>query len=233
MRTARLRGAIAALTLALVGALAAPALADTGAESTGADQYADQGTLGDTSGVVTPTSAEIAASQITWCTGYGADLSSISSSGHTLSTKANVCGVYYGSVWINGVLHYRWGAVIRWYCYRDQVQFGSGTGGCRWKGSESIYRDQVGDNHNWTHMYAEPGSSSTAFWQDSGRIYTGYRNFPSGSSIQLCEDDWGYDVGGYALGNGAVHFMGTTGVDYGTYNTADKCTTYHSVNDTP
>jgi hypothetical protein len=200
---------VMSLLIAAIGVAAPSAGADTGAEGTGADQF-PSGTN------VTP--AMVAASSIVHCTGY-VTVKSYSASGHTLSTKANTCGVYYGR---SGAGHYQWGPVTRFRCYRDGVQFGAGTGGCRWKGSLTLYR--IGTVWLSTQAWAVPGSQSSAFWDDSGRIYGAAYGFRSFDVLQACEDDYIWVNLGNPAGNGVVHFMGITGIDYGTFNMANKCT---------
>jgi hypothetical protein len=49
--------------------------------------------------------------------------------------------------------------------------------------------------------------------------------------VRACEDDYFWTSMGRQRGNGVVHFMGITGIDYRAFNMADKCTTF-SANDT-
>jgi hypothetical protein len=208
---------VMSLLIAAIGAAAPSAAADTGAESTGADQF-PSGTN------VTP--AMVAASSIVHCTGY-VFLIGYYVNGHELSTKANTCGVYYGRR-SNG--QYSWGPVVRFKCYRDGVQFGAGTGGCRWKGSLTF--DLIGSDWLTSLAWAVPGSQSSAFWDDSGRIYGSAYLFWSFQVLQVCEDDYIWEHLGQPAGNGVVHFMGITGIDYGTFNMANKCTGTFRADDT-
>jgi hypothetical protein len=212
-----------ALALLSVAALALPVVpvhADTGSASTGADQF--------TSGpqpapqrfkTTNLTAADVASATILNCSGYHT-LASISASGHRLSTKGQICGAFYG---VSGD-RYGWGPVARFRCYRDDVPFGSGTGGCRWKGSVSSYLDRIGSDHVLSNSFQVPGSSSGIFLDDSGRIWGEPVGYTANQRIKMCEDDWLYDNGQGAIGNGAVHFMGITGIDYGTVNMANWCT---------
>jgi hypothetical protein len=209
---------VMSLLIASIGVAAPSAVADTGAESTGADQFSDTNL----------TAAMVAAGSIVHCTGY-VTVASLTANGHTLSTKANTCGVYYGR---NSSGEYAWGPVVRYKCYRDGVQFGAGTGGCRWKGSLSMYNI---NEPRWasSQAFALPGSQSSAFWDDSGRRYgPAYRFFTYTDRVQICQDDYLYNIGGGAVGNGVVHFMGATGIDYGTFNMANRCTATFHANDT-
>jgi hypothetical protein len=203
--------------LIAIGVSAPGAAADTGAESTGADQF-PSGTN------VTP--EMVASGFILHCTGY-LTVTSYYANGHTLSTKANTCGVYYGQR-TSG--QRSWGPVVRFKCYRDGVQFGAGTGGCRWKGSLTLYR--VGTIWLSTQAWAVPGSQSGAFWDDSGRIYGAAYLFWPSDTLRVCEDDYIWDNLGNPAGNGVVHFVGLTGIDYGTFNMADKCTGTFRADDT-
>jgi hypothetical protein len=197
---------VMSLFTAAIVVMAPGAVADTGAESTGANQLSGTN--------VTP--AMVAASKILHCTGY-VTVKSYTVAGHTLSTKANTCGVYYG----DGGGYFDWGPVTRFKCYRDGVQYGAGTGGCRWKGSVTMYTSINTSSHSW----AIPGSQSGAFWDDSGRIYGYAYSYVSTTTLRMCEDDYIYTIpGGSEQGNGVVHFMGITGNDYGTFNMANKCT---------
>jgi hypothetical protein len=205
---------VMSLLIATIGVTAPSSAADTGAESTGANQLSGTN--------VTPAMA--ASGSIVHCTGY-VTVAYKTASGHTLSTRANTCGVYYGQ----GGGYYDWGPVTRFKCYRDGVQFGSGTGGCRWKGSLTMYTSINTSSRAW----AVPGDQSIAFWDDSGRIYGSAFSYASTTRLTMCEDDYIYTLpGGSELGNGVVHFMGITGVDYGTFNMANKCTATFYANDT-
>jgi hypothetical protein len=213
-----------ALALLSVAALALPVVpvhAATGAASTGMNQ-----STGGPNAAPQPfkttnlTAAAAAEPVITNCSGYFT-LASISSSGHRLSTKGQICGAFHG---ISGD-KYGWGPVARFKCYRDDVPFGSGTGGCRWKGSVSNYLDRFGSKyHVHSDAFQKPPSSDGTFWADSGRIYGEPAGYLANQRIKMCEDDWIYDNGQGAIGNGAVHFRGITGIDYGTFNMADWCT---------
>jgi hypothetical protein len=205
---------VMSLLIAAIGVTAPRAVADTGAESTGADQLSGTN--------VTP--AMVAASSIVHCTGY-VTLASLTANGHQLSTKANTCGVYYGRLGS----FYGWGPVVRYKCYRDGVQFGAGTGGCRWKGTLSLYKNGSPKSNQ---AFALPGTLSSAFWDDSGREYGSAFWFSASDTLRMCEDDYLWDAHGSAAGNGVVHFMGATGIDYGTFNMADWCTAAFSANDT-
>jgi hypothetical protein len=208
-----------ALALLTAAALALPVLPAHG--STGADQLTGGSDARpqrfETTSLGAAAAEPIAISN---CSGYFT-LASISSSGHRLSTKGQICGAYWGS---SGNT-YAWGPVARFRCYRDDEPFGSGTGGCRWKGSVSSYLDRSGlVTHVHSDSFQKPPASDGTFWSDSGRIYGDRAGYLEGQRIKMCQDDWIYDNGQGAIGNGAVHFMGITGIDYGTYNMADWCT---------
>jgi hypothetical protein len=106
----------------------------------------------------------------------------------------------------------------------------AGTGGCRWKGSLTF--DLIGSDWLTSLAWAVPGSQSSAFWDDSGRIYGSAYLFWSFQVLQVCEDDYIWDHLGQPAGNGVVHFMGITGIDYGTFNMANKCTGTFRADDT-
>jgi hypothetical protein len=141
------------------------------------------------------------------CSGY-TTVASISSSGHRLSTQANVCVNLSGYSGGKAL----WTAVARYKCYRDGVLFGDGTGGCRWQGHLKVYAGYTSASNLMTdRFWAVPGSTSSTFISDSGRIYGYY------AAVNL---DW--IVKGCSL-DAIVHFVGATGIDYGTFNMADKC----------
>jgi hypothetical protein len=210
--------ALALLTAAALALPVLPAHGSTGAgQSTSGPNAAPQRVK-----TTSLTAAILAEPIITSCSGYHT-LASISSSGHRLSTKGQICGAYWGS---DGD-RYIWGPVARFKCYRDDVLFGSGTGGCRWKGSVSSYQDVLGTKyHVHSDWFQKPPSTDGTFWADSNRIYGERFGYLANQRIKMCEDDWIYDVGQGAIGNGAVHFRGITGIDYGTYNMADWCTVW-------
>lgn len=219
------RRLLVVLTLAMVSALFIPAVAHAETDSTGADVLSS-GTQSGTgwADYTNVTAAQAAAVSVSHCTGYGTDRAGVSSGGHTLSTRANVCGGFYGS---SGSSQ-RWGPVIRFHCYRDGVLFGSGTGGCRWKGSNSTYLASSGGG--WLHQYSVhfqvPPSSDPSYWADSGRLIGQAYYYSPGNTVQFCEDDWIYLNQGDPIGNGAVHLMGTTGIDYGVLNMGNRCTSF-------
>lgn len=147
------------------------------------------------------------------CTGY-TTVASVSASGHTLKTTLNVCGNYDG--FVGGGNPYSWGTVAHAKCYRDNVLFGDGTGGCRWAGHLTMYlADASPDIKDIDTFWAEPGSSSASYISDSGRVYSQVTPKGAAKLLKFCSE------------NAQVHFVGTTGVDYGLHNMADKCT-YHS-----
>jgi hypothetical protein len=210
---------VAAAIFAASLIISAPAVAsDSGSESTGADQVANNSAFYgvDAGSVSFPTSSETASASILHCTGYKVRVS-ITRNGHTLDTRGNVCGAFYEQ----SAGQFKWGPVVRWKCYRDGVLFGSGTGGCRWKGSISSYKN---GGHSYSSAYQVPPSSNSAFWEDSGRIFGGAKWYTAADSLKMCQDDWIYDNYGFEVGNGVVHFMGITGIDYGTYALPDHCT---------
>jgi hypothetical protein len=141
------------------------------------------------------------------CSGYNT-VATLSSSGHRLSTQVNVCVNLSG--YDGGKALYT--AVARYKCYRDGVLFGGGTGGCRWQGHLKVYAGGTTPNQLMTdYFWAVPGSTSSAFWSDSDRIYGHYAAVNLDWVVKGCAED------------AIVHFMGITGIDYGTYNMADMC----------
>jgi len=143
------------------------------------------------------------------CSGY-TTVASLSASGHRLSTQANVCVNLTGYDGGKAL----WTAVARYKCYRDGVLFGDGTGGCRWQGHLKVYAGYSSTSQLMTdRFWAVPGSTSSSFWSDSNRIYGYYAALNLDWIVKGCAED------------AIVHFMGITGVDYGTYNMADKCST--------
>jgi len=158
-------------------------------------------------------SASAALGDLYGCTPY-ATLASISSSGHRLSTQGTVCLRYMGGSTTNNWLD--WEVVARFKCYRDGVLFGDGTGGCRWDGHLRLAES---DSPTKDEYFAWPGSGSSSFYPDSGRIYGAYSSHIPDNSIQGC------------VRSGRVHFMGITGIDYGTYNMADMCTPWRKASD--
>ena len=153
-------------------------------------------------GLFVATAPPAAADSLWGCTPYNT-LASVSSSGHRLSTQGTVCLNYVGpgSLGTN-----QWEVVNRFKCYRDGVLFGNGTGGCRWDGSQE--QERVNATDTGEH-FAVPGSSSSSYWSDSDRIYGARISSYDGTDIRGC------------LRGGRVHFMGTTGIDYGLFNMAD------------
>jgi hypothetical protein len=217
--------ALALLTAAALALPVLPAHGSTGSENTGADQLTSGPNAAPQRFTTTDLTAAAAAPIITNCSGYHT-LASISSSGHRLSTQGQICGAFHG---FSGD-KYGWGPVARFKCYRDGVLFGSGTGGCRWKGSVSSYLDRSGlVTHVHSDSFQKPPSTDGTFWADSGRIYGDPAGFVTGQRIKMCEDSWIYENGQGAIGNAAVHFMGITGIDYGTYNMAHWCTPWFYV----
>lgn len=209
--------ALALLTAAALALPVLPAHGSTGAgQSTSGPNAAPQRVK-----TTSLTAAILAEPIITSCSGYQT-LASISSSGHRLSTKGQICGAYWGS---DGD-RYIWGPVARFKCYRNGVQFGNATGGCRWAGSLSNY-EQKSSPHRYTSFYRRPGSISAAYWDDSGRIYGAYSSYYGGYAQNHCQDSWG----GYYYN--IVHYHGTTGTDIGIYNMIDTCTPWFYATATP
>lgn len=135
-------------------------------------------------------------------------VASLSANGHRLSTQAIVCVNLYG--YDGGKALYT--AVARYKCYRDGVLFGDGTGGCRWQGRLKVYAGYTSTSQLMSdYFWAVPGSTSSSFWSDSGRIYGQYGAVNLDWIVKGCVED------------SIVHFMGITGIDYGTWNMADKC----------
>lgn len=156
---------------------------------------------------LTTLGASTANAALSGCSGY-TTVSSLSASGHRLSTQANVCVNLAG--YDGGKALYT--AVARYKCYRDGVLFGDGTGGCRWQGHLKVYAGSASASQLMTdRFWAVPGSTSSAFWSDSQRIYGYYAAVNLDWIVKGCAED------------AIVHYMGITGVDYGTYNMADKC----------
>jgi hypothetical protein len=128
--------------------------------------------------------------------------------GHELSTSVVVCGYF-----IDDGGSPTWAPIARFRCYRDGFLFGDGTGGCRWQGSLT----------NGTRLsassFAVPGSASTSYWSDSGRIYGQARTYSNSDTVTWCQEDFPL--------NGIVHYRGISGIDYGTYNMANTCTNGH------
>jgi hypothetical protein len=152
-----------------------------------------------------PASADLSA-----CIGYSTVASISDKTGtHRLSTQGNVCLNFAGYDGGKAL----WTAVARYKCYRDGVLFGDGvTGGCRWQGHLKVYAGYTSASNLMTdRFWAVPGSTSSTFISDSGRIYGYY------AAVNL---DW--IVKGCSL-DAIVHFVGATGIDYGTFNMADKC----------
>jgi hypothetical protein len=208
----RLKGAVLALTLAVAGVLfvAPAALAET--ESTGADQFSDSSNV---------TAAQAASAWIGHCTAE-TEVAAMTAAGHALSTRVKVCGAW----WSDGTSQETWAPVIRLKCFRDGVLFGSGTGGCRWKGSVSGYQ---GILHKQSNTFQVPSSSiPNDFWADSGRIWGSRNNYSASTTLKMCSDDWYWTELGVPKGNGVVHFKGLTGVDYGTFNMGNKCNEFNS-----
>jgi hypothetical protein len=135
-------------------------------------------------------------------------VSMLSASGHTLTTTAVVCGYF-----VDDGGSPTWAPIARFRCYRDGVLFGDGTGGCRWQGTLSTYRN---GEFIAGGSFAVPGSTSTSYWSDSGRIYGTARTFLTTDIITWCQND--------VVLNGIVHFRGVTGIDYGTHNMRNTCT---------
>lgn len=151
--------------------------------------------------------AKPASAALSGCSGY-TTVASLSASGHRLSTQLNVCVNLSG--YDGGKALYT--AVARYKCYRDGVLFGDGTGGCRWQGHLKLYAGYTSASQLMSdYFWAVPGSSSSSFWSDSGRIYGRYGAVNLDWIVKGCAED------------AIVHFMGITGVDYGTFNMADKC----------
>lgn len=157
--------------------------------------------------MLTALGASPANAALSGCSGY-TTVSSLSASGHRLSTQANVCVNLTG--YDGGRALYT--AVARYKCYRDGVLFGDGTGGCRWQGHLKVYAGSTSASQLMTdRFWAVPGSTSSSFWSDSQRIYGYYAAVNLDWVVKGCAED------------AIVHYMGITGVDYGTYNMADKC----------
>jgi hypothetical protein len=147
------------------------------------------------------------------CLGYEY-AASVTSSGHTLSTKINICG---SETTIGGPQPYSWGVVAHAKCYRDGVLFGDGTGGCRWAGHLTMYlADASPDQKIIDTSWAYPGSLNGSYVSDSGRQYSQTTPLPGNRLLKFCSE------------NAIVHFVGITGVDYGIWNMLDKCVYYSS-----
>jgi hypothetical protein len=162
-------------------------------------------------GLVLGGQAPASASDVS-CSGY-TTVSSMESAGHRLSTQANIC---VNDVGPGATSYWAYGAVMHFKCYRDGVLFGDGTGGCRWAGRVALY-DLTSNKTVFDQYWDNPGSSTTAYIQDSGREYSATANAGQDNTVKVCFHD------------SIVKYMGTTGIEYGIFNMADKCsgTTHH------
>jgi hypothetical protein len=106
------------------------------------------------------------------CTGYQSVASHVTAAGNVYESRRNVCVSPYSFNTTSST----WEGVVRNTCWRNNVEYGDGTGGCRWTGYIDLQVD-----------FFEPGGSiqtlahtswcytcGGTFVQDSGRHFSSH-----------------------------------------------------------
>lgn len=109
------------------------------------------------------------------CTGYQSVASHVTAGGNVYESRRNLCLSPYSF----NTTSSEWEVVVRETCWRNNVEYGDGTGGCRWSGWVDLQSDYfgqggtivTGEHTSWCY------TCGGTYVQDSGRHYTNHQPY--------------------------------------------------------